>query len=50
MGEKAQTAVTQVAYIQGVSTRSVDDLMQAIGIGRMANSQVSRTAQRSTNG
>ena len=31
MGEKALTAVIQEAYIQGVSTRSVDDLVQAMG-------------------
>jgi putative transposase len=30
MGEKALTAVTQEAYIQGVSTRSVDELVQAM--------------------
>ena len=29
MSEKALTAVIQEAYIQGVSTRSVDDLVQA---------------------
>ena len=32
MTEKALTAVIQEAYIQGVSTRSVDDLVQAIGM------------------
>ena len=31
MAEKAHTAVIQQAYIQGVSTRSVDDLVQAMG-------------------
>jgi transposase-like protein len=31
MAEKALTAVIQEAYIQGVSTRSVDDLVQAMG-------------------
>ncbi len=31
MAEKALTAVVQEAYIQGVSTRSVDDLVQAMG-------------------
>jgi putative transposase len=30
MSEKALTAVIQEAYIQGVSTRSVDDLVQAM--------------------
>jgi transposase-like protein len=28
MAEKALTAVVQEAYVQGVSTRSVDDLVQ----------------------
>ncbi|WP_420831761.1 transposase [Bradyrhizobium quebecense] len=31
MAEKALTAVVQEAYVQGVSTRSVDDLVQAMG-------------------
>ena len=34
MAEKAP-AVIQEAYIQGVSTRSVDDLVQAMGVGRL---------------
>src|SRR3954447_24374191 len=32
MAEKALTAVIQEAYIQGVSTRSVDDLVRAMGM------------------
>lgn len=32
MTEKALTAVVQEAYVQGVSTRSVDDLVQAMGM------------------
>src|SRR5246500_2242826 len=32
MAEKALTAVVQEAYIQGVSTRSVDDLVKAMGM------------------
>jgi transposase-like protein len=32
IAEKALTAVVQEAYVQGVSTRSVDDLVQAIGM------------------
>jgi transposase-like protein len=32
MAEKALTAVIQEAYIQGVSTRSVDDLVKALGM------------------
>ena len=31
LAEKALTAVIQEAYIQGISTRSVDDLVQAMG-------------------
>ena len=30
--EKALTAVIQEAYVQGISTRSVDDLVQAMGM------------------
>lgn len=40
--EKALTAVIQEAYIQGVSTRSVDDLVQAMGMTGISKSQVSR--------
>ena len=42
MGEKALTAVIQEAYIQGVSTRSVDDLVKAMGMEGISKSQVSR--------
>src|SRR6201989_3650928 len=42
IGEKALTAVIQEAYIQGVSTRSVDDLVQAMGMNGISKSQVSR--------
>ena len=41
MAEKALTAVVQEAYIQGVSTRSVDDLVQAMGMSGISKSQVS---------
>jgi transposase-like protein len=40
--EKALTAVIQEAYVQGVSTRSVDDLVQAMGGSGVSKSQVSR--------
>ena len=40
--EKALTAVIQEAYIQGVSTRSVDLLVQAMGMSGISKSQVSR--------
>ena len=45
MAEKALTAVIQEAYIQGVSTRSVDDLVQAMGGTGVSKSQVSRLCQ-----
>src|ERR1700751_1363169 len=32
MAEKALTAVIQEAYVQGISTRSVDDLVKALGM------------------
>ena len=40
--EKALTAVIQEAYIQGVSTRSVDALVQAMGGSGISKSEVSR--------
>ena len=40
--EKALTAVIQEAYIQGVSTRSVDELVKAMGMTGISKSQVSR--------
>ena len=42
MTEKALTAVIQEAYIQGVPTRAVDDLVQAMGGSGVSKSQVSR--------
>ena len=39
MAEKALTAVVQEAYIQGVSTRSVDDLVQAMGMSGISKSR-----------
>jgi putative transposase len=47
MAEKALTAVVQEAYVQGVSTRAVDDLVQAMGMSGISKSQVS-CAWRST--
>jgi putative transposase len=41
MAEKALNAVVQEAYVQGVSTRSVDNLVQAMGMGGISKSQVS---------
>ena len=43
--EKALTAVIQEAYIQGVSTRSVDDLVKAMGMTGISKSQVSRLCE-----
>ena len=45
MTEKALTAVIQEAYIQGISTRSVDDLVQAMGGTGVSKSQVSRLCE-----
>jgi len=40
--EKALTAVIQEAYVHGVSTRAVDDLVKAMGASGVSKSQVSR--------
>ena len=40
--EKALTAVIQEAYVQGISTRSVDALVRAMGMEGVSKSQVSR--------
>ncbi len=45
MAEKALSAVIQEAYIQGVSTRSVDDLVKAMGMSGISKSQVSRLCE-----
>jgi transposase-like protein len=45
LAEKALTAVVQEAYIQGISTRSVDDLVQAMGMSGISKSQVSRLCE-----
>jgi len=45
MAEKALTAVIQEAYVQGISTRSVDDLVQAMGMSGISKSQVSRLCE-----
>jgi putative transposase len=45
LAEKALTAVIQEAYIQGISTRSVDDLVQAMGLSGISKSQVSRLCE-----
>ena len=43
--ERALVAVVQEAYLQGVSTRRVDDLVQALGMNGISKSQVSRLCQ-----
>ncbi len=46
MAAKALTAVIQEAYVQGISTRSVDDLVKAMGMSWVSKSQVSRALRR----
>ena len=43
--ERALVAVVQEAYVQGVSPRRVDDLVQALGMNGVSKSQVSRLCQ-----
>jgi transposase-like protein len=45
LAEKALTAVIQEAYIQGISTRSVDELVKAMGMSGISKSQVSRLVE-----
>ena len=45
LAEKALTAVIQEAYIQGILTRSVDDLVKAMGMSGISKSQVSRLCE-----
>ncbi|MHB8578213.1 MAG: IS256 family transposase, partial [Dehalococcoidia bacterium] len=40
--EQALVAVVQEAYVHGISTRKVDDLVQALGMTGISKSQVSR--------
>jgi putative transposase len=49
MAEKALTAVIQEAYVQGISTRSVDDLVKAMGMeSASARARSAASAPRST--
>ena len=41
IAENALTAVVQEAYVHGVSTRAVDDLVKAMGMSGISRSQVS---------
>lgn len=43
--EKALVAVIQEAYLQGVSTRAVDDLVKALGASGVSRSEVSRLCE-----
>ena len=44
--EKALLSVIQQAYVEGVSTRRVDDLIKALGCDGISSSQVSRICQQ----
>src|SRR4030081_2368471 len=44
-GERALVAVVQEAYVQGVSTRRVDDLVKALGMNGISRRQVSRICE-----
>lgn len=43
--ERALVAVVQEAYVQGISTRRVDELVQALGLAGISKSQVGRLCQ-----
>ena len=43
--ERALSAVVQEAYIRGISTRKVDDLVKALGMTGISKSQVSRLCE-----
>jgi putative transposase len=45
LAEKSLAAVVQEAYVHGVSTCSVDDLVKAMGMSGISKSQVSRLCQ-----
>ncbi|GGD34418.1 hypothetical protein GCM10011335_41870 [Aureimonas glaciei] len=45
MAEKALTAVIREAYVQGISTRSVDDLVKAMGRDGISKNQASRPCE-----
>jgi transposase-like protein len=48
--EKALISVIQEAWIAGVSTRKVDDLVQAMGSAASARARCRSSARRSTSG
>ncbi|MBA3472062.1 MAG: IS256 family transposase, partial [Rubrobacter sp.] len=43
--ERALSAVVQEAYVHGISTRKVDELVKALGMGGISKSQVSRLCE-----
>jgi putative transposase len=43
--ERALAAVVQEAYVKGISTRKVDDLVRALGIDGISRSEVSRVCK-----
>jgi len=43
--EKALIAVIQEAYVQGISTRNVDELVKAMGMTGISKSQLSRLCE-----
>ena len=45
MAERALTTVIQEAYVHGISTRSLDDLVKALGMDGISKSQVSRLCE-----
>jgi putative transposase len=45
MAEKARAAVIQEAYVQGISTRSVDDLIRGMVMSGVSKSRVSRMCE-----
>ena len=45
MAEEAFTAVIQEAYVQGISTRSVDELVKAMGMSGISKNQVSQLCE-----
>jgi transposase-like protein len=43
--ERALSAVVQEAYVRGISTRKVDELVKAMGMAGISKSQVSRLCE-----
>ena len=44
--ERALSAVVQEAYVHGVSTRNVDDLVKALGMSGISKSRVSELCEQ----